>query len=53
MKSQHPGFREVQRKIASEGYSMDAAARILASRTRSASASAHRKNPRLNRVRGH
>lgn len=56
----HPGFKAVRNRIArrleSEGYSEKSAkshaARILASRTRSDSAAAHRKNPRLDRVKG-
>lgn len=48
----HPGFRAVQSKIQKEGYSKEAAGRILASKTRSASKAAHKKNPRLNRVKG-
>lgn len=48
--SSHPGFKAVQVKIEGEGYSKGAAGAILASSTRKASASAKRKNPRLNRV---
>jgi hypothetical protein len=51
--SAHPGFKAVQSRIASqEGLSKKAAGAILAARSRSASASAHKINPRLNRVRG-
>lgn len=47
----HPGFKSVQRKIASrQGISMKRAGAILASRTRNASAAAKRRNPRLKRV---
>lgn len=45
----HPGFHAVQKKIAAK-YGMAAAGRILASKTRHASAAAKRKNPRLRRV---
>ena len=47
----HPGFKAVQKKIAKK-YGMAAAGRILASKTRNASAAAKRKNPRLKRVKG-
>jgi hypothetical protein len=51
--AKHPGFKAVQNKIASkEGLSEKAAGAILASRSRGASAGAHKANPRLNRVRG-
>lgn len=51
MASKHPGFKAVQAKIArKEGVSSQAAARILASKTRGASAAAKAKNPRLNKV---
>jgi len=51
-KMKHPGFKSVQSKIQREGYSKKIAGAILAARTRSASASAHKANPRLNRVKG-
>jgi hypothetical protein len=47
----HPGFKAVQRQIAAK-YGMKRAGAILASKTRSASASAKKKNPRLLRVKG-
>jgi len=47
----HPGFKKVQRQIAKK-YGMAAAGRILASKTRKASAKAKRKNPRLRKVKG-
>ncbi len=51
--SEHPGFRAVQEKIASEyGGNMKKAGAILASRTRNASTTAREKNPRLNNVKG-
>lgn len=51
--SKHPGFKSVARGIAgSQHVSQKAAARILASRTRSASPAAKKSNPRLARVRG-
>lgn len=52
MKTAHPGFKAVAKSIQAEGYSKQAAGAILASRTRKASASAKRKNPRLNKVKG-
>lgn len=49
----HPGFKAVQKSIAAKsGVSEKRAGAILASRTREASASAKKKNPRLNRVKG-
>ena len=49
----HPGFKAVQHEIAEKGgYSEERAGAILASRTRGASKSAKRKNPRLRRVKG-
>jgi len=49
----HPGFAAVASKIASkQGVSKDAARRILAFRTRHASAAAKKANPRLARVKG-
>lgn len=50
--NKHPGFRAVQKKIESEGYSKRAAGAILAKKTRNASPTAKRKNPRLKRVSG-
>lgn len=50
--SAHPGFKAVAKKIQGEGYSKKAAGAILASKTRKASASAKRKNPRLKKVKG-
>lgn len=48
----HPGFKAVQNNISRrEGISNKAAGAILASRSRGASAAAHKANPRLNRVR--
>ena len=48
----HPGFAAVKGKIEKEGYSAKSAGAILASKTRGASAKAHKENPRLNRVKG-
>jgi len=49
----HPGFSAVQSLISKkEGVSEKAAGAILAARTREASKSAKKKNPRLNRVKG-
>lgn len=51
MKTKHPGFKAVQNKIArKQGVSKEAAAAILASRTRNASKKAKRNNPRLRKV---
>lgn len=52
MASKHPGFKKVSKSIQAEGYSKEAANRILASKTRSASKSAKKKNPRLKNVKG-
>lgn len=46
----HPGFAKVQSKIQNEGFSKKVAGAILAARTRNASASAKKKNPKLKRV---
>lgn len=51
-KGTHPGFKAVQQKIEGEGYSKEAAGAILASKTRNASAAAHKANPNLNKVKG-
>lgn len=48
----HPGFKAVQGKVQSEGYSKKAAGAIVASAARNASKSAKKANPRLNKVRG-
>jgi hypothetical protein len=50
--AKHPGFKGVERKIESEGYSKRAAGAILAKKTREASSGAKRRNPRLKRVKG-
>ena len=52
MSKAHPGFKAVAKKIQAQGYSKKAAGAILASKTRKASASAKRANPRLKRVKG-
>lgn len=53
MAGKHPGFKKVASSIArKEGISQEEASAILASRSRHASASAKRKNPRLKRVSG-
>ena len=46
----HPGFKAVQSKIQSEGYSKKAAGAILANATRKASPAAKKKNPKLKKV---
>ena len=52
-RSSHPGFDAVASQIASrQGVSDESARAILAASSRHASASAHRKNPRLNKVKG-
>ena len=48
--AKHPGFKAVQSKIESEGYSKKSAGAILAGRTRGASMAAKRANPRLKKV---
>lgn len=51
MTTKHPGFKKVQQHIAkSEGISSKIAGAILAARSRGASKSAKKANPRLNRV---
>jgi hypothetical protein len=53
MAMKHPGFQNIQKKIAmTEGIPAKNAGAILASSTRNASKSARKKNPRLNRVKG-
>lgn len=53
MAKAHPGFKAVAAKIAKkEGVSKKAAGAILAKSSRGASASAKKKNPRLNKVKG-
>lgn len=48
----HPGFKAVQKKIESEGYSKESAGAILANASRKASPSAKKQNPRLKKVGG-
>lgn len=48
----HPGFKAVQKKIMSEGYSEESAGAILANASRKASKAAKAANPRLKRVKG-
>lgn len=51
MSKTHPGFKKVQNQIAKKlGISPKRAGAILAKRTRSASPSAKKANPRLKRV---
>ena len=50
MAKAHPGFKAVQKKIMGEGYSKAAAGAILAKKTRNASPTAKRKNPKLKKV---
>lgn len=52
MSKNHPGFGKVKEKIEKEGYSEKSAGAILASKTRKASASAKKKNPKLKKVKG-
>ena len=49
----HPGFKAVQAKVQSEGYSKKAAGAIVASAARNASPAAKKANPRLNKVKSH
>lgn len=46
----HPGFKAVQEKIESEGYTKEQAGAILASKTRHASPAAKAANPNLKKV---
>lgn len=46
----HPGFKAVQSKIESEGYSKKSAGAILANASRKASKSAKSKNSKLKKV---
>lgn len=48
----NPGFKTVEKKIMSEGYSKKSAGSILASVSRKASGSSKKANPNLNRVKG-
>lgn len=51
MADTHPGFKAVARSIAKKGgYSAESARAILAARSRSASSSAKKANPRLLKV---
>jgi len=50
MAKAHLGFKAVQKKIEGEGYSAKAAGAILASKTRSASPAAKKKNKALKKV---
>jgi len=52
MSKEHPGFKNVEKKIEKEGYNKKEAGAILASKTRGASEKAHHDNPRLNKVKG-
>jgi hypothetical protein len=50
-KKKHPGFSAVRDSIMKKGgYDKETAAKILASKTRNASAAAKAKNPNLNKV---
>jgi len=52
-KKAHPGFKSVQKSIASkQGISMERAGAELAAGTRRAGSKARKANPRLNRVKG-
>lgn len=50
--NKHPGFKAVQGQIQKQGYTIEQAGAILASKTRAASLAAKRANPRLKRVKG-
>jgi hypothetical protein len=53
-KKAHPGFKSVQKSIASkQGISMERAGAELAAGTRRAGSKARKANPRLNRVKGY
>ncbi len=49
-KKSHPGFKKVQKKIESEGYSKKSAGAILANASRKASPKAKKANPKLKKV---
>lgn len=52
-KTKHPGFKTIKEKIAAQNHiSFERAGAILASAGRNSSAKAHKKNPRLNRIKG-
>jgi hypothetical protein len=49
----HPGFEKASASIAKkEGVSQESADKILAASSRGASKKAHKKNPKLNKVKG-
>lgn len=50
MSRKHPGFKAIQKKIESEGYSKASAGAILANATRKASQAAKKSNPNLKKV---
>ena len=52
VKKRHPGFKAVQGKVESEGYSKKVAGAIVASAARRASPSAKKANPKLKKVKG-
>lgn len=49
-KGDNPGFKVVQKKIASQGHSMKSAGAILAAASRNASPAAKKANPNLKKV---
>jgi hypothetical protein len=49
-RAKHPGFKAVQSKIMSEGYSKKSAGAILANASRNASPAAKKANPNLKKV---
>lgn len=51
-KIKHVGFKGAEENVEREGYSKKIAAKIIASRTRGASAAAKKANPHLKRVKG-
>lgn len=52
MSKKHPGFKAVQKKIMSEGYSKKEAGAIEAKASRKASPAAKKANPKLKKVKG-
>lgn len=48
----HIGFEGAEKKVEKEGYTKKQAGAIIASKAREASAAAHKRNPRLNKVKG-
>ena len=48
----HVGFKGAEKKVEKEGYTKKQAGAIIASASRGASKAEHKRNPRLNKVKG-